>query len=65
MSKKKISFSQPKSDPSQQVPGLANSLLSGMLNSRLELAKIKATPTDSELGELIVQTEEKVHIQPS
>jgi hypothetical protein len=63
MSKKKISFSQQRSDPSQQVPGSANSpLLSGMLNSRLELAKIKVTPTDSELGELIVQTEEKVRI---
>ena len=33
-----------------------------MLNPRPELAKIKSTPTDSELDEQIVQIKEKVRI---
>ena len=33
-----------------------------MLNPRLELAKVKSTPTDSELDEQNVQIEEKVRI---
>ena len=36
-----------------------------MLNPRLELAKIKSTPTNSELDEQVVQTEEKVRIRLS
>ena len=36
-----------------------------MLNSHLELAKIKSTPTDSELDEQIIQTREKVRIHVS
>lgn len=33
-----------------------------MLNPRLELAKIKSTPTDSELDKQIAQIKEKVRI---
>ena len=63
MSKKKISFSRQKSNLSQQVSGSVNSLLPiEMLNPRLELAKVKSTPTDSELDEQNVQIEEKVRI---
>ena len=66
MLKKKISFSQQKSNLSQQVSGSGGCLLLvQMLNPRLELAKIKSTPTNSELDEQVVQTEEKVRIRLS
>jgi len=63
MSKKKISFSRRKSNLSQQVSSSVNFLLPiEMFNPRIELAKIKSTPTDSELDEQNVQIEEKVRI---
>ena len=63
MSKKRINFSRWKSNLFQQVFGSVNSLLPiQMLNPRLELAKVKSTPTDSELDEQIVQIKEKVRI---
>jgi len=61
MSKKKINFSQQRPNLSRQVPGLVDSpLLFELTSSYPELARIRFTPTDSELDEQVVQTEEKV-----
>jgi len=63
MSKKRTSFLRQKSNLSQQVCGVANfPLIAGTFNPRPELAKIKSTPTDPELDEQVVRTEEKVRI---